>query len=144
MRTLRSALRRSAVFAAVVLGLFPLLVVLLPSSAAFTLLGAGFPRQVHVVVSQADDCADALRLARRLLAREIGRGRFALGLVVLSDSAVAVRFDNQEVSVVLNGIRRNVLTRWLAIRGQHRTPVLISRPTPTRDVLRWLDPASSR
>lgn len=111
-----------------------------PAHAALALMGVVVSRETHLVVSQAGDCADALRLARRRLAKEFGRGEAPFALVILSDSAVSVDDGGQDATILVSGIGRNLFARWLVLRGEHRSPVLISRFSPLRDRLQWLDP----
>lgn len=140
-RPLRSA-RRAALTALGLVGLGPLLLLALPSSAAFKLLGAASFRADYVLVSQAEDCADAARLARRYFIRAGDRAPKHVVIVVLSDSADLEAPRGAEYAFVGSGVRRNILARWLVLRGHRQSPVLISRPTFFRDRLEWLDPVS--
>lgn len=139
---LRSAPLRIALSVVCVASVLPLILIALPSSAALALMGVMVPRGAHVVIAQADDCADALRLARRRLNRQLGSGQYRLVLVVLGDSVPTLRVQSSEVAGAVSGVRRNLLSRWLTLRRHRRSPVLISRPSALRDHLQWLDPAS--
>lgn len=117
----------------------PLAAVLMPSSISFRILLGVASQDRHVVVSDVRDCADAARLARRLLARTDSSAR-SVRLVVIGDSLPAELSDERESVLLASGIRGTLVSRWLSLREHARSPVLITRKTILADELTWLNP----